>query len=108
MNDFVSVHNLLNEVASFLIVHRPDFLNAPIICLFESLKALLELDKLVSEKLVFLGVKRVLILSFSLLNPKGLNLVAEYLAILVKFGFETLLLLVEHCLSLVKHIIVKT
>ena len=56
MDDLVRVHDLLDEVAGFLIVHGPNLLNPLVIGNFKLFKALLELDELISEQFVFLGV----------------------------------------------------
>jgi len=68
MDDLISVHDLLNEVTSLLIVHRPDLLDALIISVLKSFKALLQFDKLVGEELVFLGILLVLGPSLRLLG----------------------------------------
>lgn len=59
MDDLVSVHNFLYERAGLSIVHSLDLLNALIICLLKLLEALLELDKLICEQLVILGITSV-------------------------------------------------
>ena len=56
MDDLVRVHDLLDEIAGFLIVHGPNLLNPLVIGNFKLFKALLELDELISEQFVFLGV----------------------------------------------------
>ena len=56
MDDLISVHDLLNKVTSLLIVHRPDLLDALVVSVLKSFKALLQFDKLVGEELVFLGI----------------------------------------------------
>jgi len=83
VDDLVSVHNFLDKVASLLIVHRPDLLDALVISLLEPLEALLEFDELVSEKLVVLGVVSVFGLGFKLLNLEFLELFTKFLGILV-------------------------
>jgi len=74
MNDLVRMHDFLDKIASFLIVHRPDFFDALVIRLFKPLKALLKLDELVSEKLVVLSILSVIVLRFDLLIPKFYHL----------------------------------
>lgn len=59
MDDFVGVHDLLDDVTSFLVVHRPDLLNALLVGFFELLEAFLKLDELFSEELVALSVLRI-------------------------------------------------
>ena len=54
MDDFVSMHEFLNEVTGLGIVHGPDLLNTLIISLFEPFETFLELDELISEDLIFL------------------------------------------------------
>ena len=68
MDDLVSVHDLLDQVARLLIVHRPDLLDTLVIGLFESLESLLQLDELVGEQLVALREGHVQVPSISLLN----------------------------------------
>ena len=107
MNDLVSVHDLLDELASLLIVHRPDLLDALVIGLLEPLKTLLELDELVSEQLVVLGVRRVQGLGLILRLPEELVLFTIALHILLKLGPQALLLLEEHRLALLEHIVIE-
>ena len=59
MDDLISVHDLLDDVTSFLVVHRPDLLYTLLVGFFELLEAFLKLDELFSEELVALSVLRI-------------------------------------------------
>ena len=108
MDDLVSVHDLLNQGTSLSIVHRPDFLDTLVIGLLELLKALLQLDELVSEELVLLRVLNVQVVGISLLNIKEVTLLSQLLSVALLLELEALLLLVEDRLALVQHIEVET
>ena len=76
MDDFVSMHDLLDEVTSFLVVHRPNLLDAFVISFLESLESFLQLDELIGEQLVVFGVLGVQVFGISLLNFEGLTLIS--------------------------------
>ena len=65
MDNFVSMHELLNKITGLSIVHSPDLLNTLVISLFEPFESLLKLDELISEDLILLGELSVQILGFS-------------------------------------------
>lgn len=107
VDDFVSVHDLLNQIACLLVVHGPDLLDALVIGLFKSLEALLQLDELVCEQLVVLRVGRVQILRIRLLHFEELKLVAEALTVFGKLGLQAFLLLLEDLLALEEDVVVE-
>ena len=107
MDDLVGVHDLLDEVASLLIVHGPDLLNTLVVSNFKLFKALLELDKLVCKQFVFLGVVRVHGFGFKLLILELRDLLAKLLGILAQLGLQALLLFCKDCLPLVEHVVVE-
>ena len=74
VDNLVSLHDFLDELASLLVVHRPNLLDALVIGLFEPFKSLLELDELVGEELVLLCELNVQVLGISLLNAKEITL----------------------------------
>ena len=103
MDDFIAVHNLLNQLLSLLLVHAPDFLNAGLISLLEALKLLLEILKDVSVILIVLGLSNIDLLVLSLLLKELLLLVSDGLHDLtllllevVSSGLVDLLTLLEH------------
>ena len=59
MDDLIGVHDLLDDVTSFLVVHRPDLLYTLLVGFFKLLEAFLKLDELFSEELVALSVLRI-------------------------------------------------
>ena len=101
------MHDLLDQVTSFLIVHRPDLLDTLVVSFLELFKALLELDKFSSELLVFLGVQSVLVLGLGLLNSKLKLLLTKYIAISLEPSPESLSLSLEDCLTFAKHLIIE-
>ena len=107
MNDLVSVHNFLYEVTGLLIVHGPNLLNTLVISNFKLFEALLELDELVCEQFIVLGVRRIQVFGFELLVLELGDGLAKRLGVLAQLGLEALLLLREHLLALVEHIVVE-
>ena len=107
MNDLVSMHNFLYEVTGLLIVHGPNLLNTLVISNFKLFEALLELDELVCEQFVVLGVRRIQVFGFELLVLELGDGLAKRLGVLAQLGLEALLLLREHLLALVEHIVVE-
>ena len=107
MNDLVSVHNFLYEITGLLIVHGPNLLNTLVISNFKLFEALLELDELVCEQFVVLGVRRIQVFGFELLVLELGDGLAKRLGVLAQLGLEALLLLREHLLALVEHIVVE-
>jgi len=76
MDDFVSMHDLLDEVTSFLVVHWPNLLDAFVISFLESLETFLQLDELVGEQLIVFSVLGVQVFGISLLNSEGLTFIS--------------------------------
>ena len=107
MDDLVGVHDLLDEVAGLLVVHRPDLLDSLLISFLKLFEALLELDELVGEELVLFGVIGVLVFGLSLLHLEELDLVTVTSLVLVELELESLLLLVKDLLSLEEDIVVE-
>ena len=107
MNDLIGVHDFLDEIAGLLIVHGPNLLNTLVISNFKLFEALLKLDELVGEQFVVLGVSCIQVLGFKLLVLELSDCLAKRLGVFAQLGLETLLLLREHLLSLVEHVIVE-
>ena len=107
MNDLVGVHDFLDKVTGLLIVHGPNLLNTLVISNFKLFEALLELDELVCEQFVVLGVSRIQVFGFELLVLELGDGLAKRLSVLAQLGLEALLLFREHLLALVEHIVVE-
>jgi hypothetical protein len=101
------MHDFLNQVASLLVVHRPDFLDTLLISLFKLFESLLKLDELIREPLVVLGVVRVKFFGLSLLHPEEPPFLSQSRVVLLQLLAESLLLLQIHLLTLVKHIVIE-
>jgi len=66
------MHDFLDQVASLLVVHRPDLLDAFVVSFFKLFEAFLELDKFICEPLVVFGVGTVQSFGLSLLHLENL------------------------------------
>ena len=100
MDDFVSMHELLNEVTGLGIVHGPDLLDTLVISLFESLETFLQLDELISEDLIFLGELCVQSSGFCDLHLESFKFITIAHRVLIESSFETLSLFSKDCLTL--------
>jgi len=107
VDDLVSVHDFLDEGASLHDVHALNLLEALVVSLLEFFKTLLELDKLVREQFVILGVSSVRVLSLDQLILERLFLLTEIRRILLQFVPQTLLLFLEDRLTLIEHLMVE-
>ena len=66
MDDFVAMHDLLDEFLSFFLIHTPDFTDLAVICFFESFIFGLEFLEVISEGFIFLGQVDITLLVTSL------------------------------------------
>ena len=62
MDDFIGMHNLLDQVSGFLVIHRPDLLDPVVVRFLKSLVLLLQVLEPCSELLVLVGQLNVLLL----------------------------------------------
>jgi len=101
------MHDFLNQITSFLVVHRPDLLDTLVISYFKFFKALLELDKFSSEKLIILGVFSIQVLCLRLCLLELDFFVSEFLAIGPELKHETLSLSFKDLLTLAEDLIIE-
>ena len=60
MNNFICIHDLVDESSNFVLVHFPDVIDSLLVRLLKSSELFLQLLELFSESLVLLGQLHVL------------------------------------------------
>lgn len=104
MDDFITVHDLLNQLLGFLLVHAPHFLNTCFISFLEAFELVLEILEDVGVILVVSGhpninllVLCLLLQELSFLISYSLHNFAFALFEVIRRGLVDLLPLSEHC-----------
>ena len=107
MDDFICMHNLLDQVSGFLVIHRPDFLDPVIIRFLKSFVLLLQVLEPCSELLVLVSQIDVLLLELGRLD-------SELLCDFRQSGFcpslslgESLLGLIVYAFSLKQYFVIE-
>ena len=67
VDHLITVHDLLDQLLCFLVIHCVDFADAAFVCLFEPLVFCLKLFEILCERFIFLGQIDILLLVGSLL-----------------------------------------
>lgn len=89
MNNAIGLYNLVDESTNFVLIHRPNFIEAILITLFKSLEFVLKLLELLGELLVVISKLDVLSLVLLALSLKLFLDSSEYVLVSSFLGLET-------------------